>query len=101
VFLSLVAKLTVFFPGEEQLHIMNAASPASGRKTRLFVHICRNFDKDAPLQPTLDFNYQVFAEDIAIVSDNSLSTYRSNLRLKLTFLPTGVPSLRERHCKSA
>ncbi len=67
VFLPFIAKLTVFFPGEGQLHIMNAASPASARKTRLFVPICRNFDKDAPLQATLDFNYQVFAEDLAIV----------------------------------
>jgi phenylpropionate dioxygenase-like ring-hydroxylating dioxygenase large terminal subunit len=67
VFWPFIAKLTVFFPGEGQLHIMNAASPVSARKTRLFVPICRNFDKDAPLQATLDFNYQVFAEDIAIV----------------------------------
>ena len=67
VFFPFVAKLTVFFPREGQLHIMNAASPVSGRKTRLFVPICRNFDKDTPLQATLDFNYQVFAEDIAIV----------------------------------
>ena len=29
--------------------------------------ICRNFDRDAPLQGTLDFNHQVFAEDKAIV----------------------------------
>ena len=49
------------------LHILNAASPISARKTRLFVPICRNFDKDAPLQDTLDFNHQVFAEDKAIV----------------------------------
>ena len=67
VFLPFIAKLTVFFPGGGQLHIMNAASPVSARKTRLFVPICRNFDKDEPLQPTLDFNHQVFAEDIAIV----------------------------------
>jgi vanillate O-demethylase monooxygenase subunit len=67
VFLPFIAKLTVFFPGEGQLHIMNAASPASAGKTRLFVPIRRNFDKDAPLQATLDFNHQVFAEDIAIV----------------------------------
>lgn len=67
VFFPFIAKLTVFFPGEGQLHIMNAASPVSSRKTRLFVPICRNFDKDAPLQATLDFNCQVFAEDIAIV----------------------------------
>ena len=68
VFLPFTAKLTVFFPGEgHRLHILNAASPLSARKTRLFVPICRNFDKDAPLQATLDFNHQVFAEDIAIV----------------------------------
>jgi vanillate O-demethylase monooxygenase subunit len=67
VYLPFTAKLTVTFPGDGQLHILNAASPVSARRTRLFVPICRNFDQDAPLQPTLDFNYQVFAEDIAIV----------------------------------
>jgi len=67
VYLPFTAKLTVFFPDGGQLHILNAASPISARKTRLFVPICRNFDKDAPLQATLDFNHQVFAEDIAIV----------------------------------
>jgi len=66
-FLPFTAKLTVFFPNEGKLHILNIASPVSARKTRLFVPICRNFDKDSPLQDTLDFNYQVFAEDIAIV----------------------------------
>jgi Vanillate O-demethylase oxygenase C-terminal domain len=59
--------LTVGFPGGGLLHILNAASPVSARKTRLFVPLCRNFDKDAPLEQTLDFNNQVFAEDIAIV----------------------------------
>jgi vanillate O-demethylase monooxygenase subunit len=33
----------------------------------LFVPICRNFDKGSPIDETLDFNYQVFAEDIEIV----------------------------------
>jgi phenylpropionate dioxygenase-like ring-hydroxylating dioxygenase large terminal subunit len=65
-FLPFTAKLTVFFPNG-QLHILNAASPVSARKTRLFVPICRNFDKDAPLEATLDFNHQVFGEDQAIV----------------------------------
>lgn len=65
-FLPFTAKLTVFFP-EGQLHILNVASPVSARKTRLFVPICRNFDKDLPLQETLDFNHQVFGEDQAIV----------------------------------
>jgi vanillate O-demethylase monooxygenase subunit len=67
VYLPFTAKLTVGFPGGGQLHIMNAASPVSARKTKLFVPICRNFDKDAPLEVTLDFNNQVFAEDIEIV----------------------------------
>ncbi len=67
VYLPFTAKLTVTFPGGGLLHILNAASPVSARQTRLFVPICRNFDQDAPLEATLDFNYQVFAEDIAIV----------------------------------
>jgi vanillate O-demethylase monooxygenase subunit len=41
--------------------------PISARKTRLFVPVCRNFDKEAPLEATLAFNHQVVAEDIAIV----------------------------------
>lgn len=67
VFHPFTAKLTVKFPGGGLLHIMNAASPVSARRTRLFVPICRNFDKGAPIEDTLEFNYQVFAEDIAIV----------------------------------
>jgi vanillate O-demethylase monooxygenase subunit len=79
VYLPFTAKLTVTFPGGGELHIMNAASPVSARKTRLFVPICRNFDKDAALEETLDFNYQVFAEDIAIVEQQ----YPEDLPLEL------------------
>lgn len=67
VFLPFTARLTVYFPGEGRLCILNAASPISARKTRLFVPICRNFDKDMPLEPVYEFNYQVFAEDKAVV----------------------------------
>ena len=67
VYYPFAAKLTVFFPEDGQLHILNCASPVSARKLRLFVPICRNFDKDAPIQETLDFNLQVFTEDQAIV----------------------------------
>ena len=98
VFLPFTAKLSVFFPNEGRLHILNAACPVSARKTRVFVPICRNFDKDAPLQDTLDFNHQVFEEDKQIVeqqypedlpidlheevhirADRSSITYRQNL----------------------
>ncbi len=67
VWLPFTAKLTVFFLNDGQLHILNAAAPIAARKTRVFVPICRNFDRDAPLQAALDFNHQVFAEDKAIV----------------------------------
>ena len=67
VWLPFTAKLTVFFPNDGRLHILNAASPVSARETRVFSPICRDFDKDAPLQDTMDFNHQVFAEDKAIV----------------------------------
>src|SRR6266481_4641440 len=67
VFLPFAAELTVFFPKNGQLQILNAASPVSARKMRLFVPICRNFDQHAPVQATLDFNHQVFSEDMAIV----------------------------------
>jgi vanillate O-demethylase monooxygenase subunit len=67
VFLPFCAKLSISFPDGGKLHILNAASPISARRTRVFVPICRNFDKEAPLQPTLDFNHKVFDEDRAIV----------------------------------
>jgi phenylpropionate dioxygenase-like ring-hydroxylating dioxygenase large terminal subunit len=66
VSLPFTAKLTVFFPNGK-LCILNAASPVSARQTKVFCPICRDFDKEAPLQDSLDFNHQVFAEDKAIV----------------------------------
>lgn len=67
VFLPFCAKLTVHFPGDGRLCILNAASPVSARKTRLFCPICRNFDQDQPLEPVYEFNAQVFSEDKAVV----------------------------------
>jgi phenylpropionate dioxygenase-like ring-hydroxylating dioxygenase large terminal subunit len=67
VWLPFTAKLTIFFPNDGKLCILNAASPVSARRTRMFCPICRDFDREAPLQDSLDFNHQVFAEDKAIV----------------------------------
>jgi vanillate O-demethylase monooxygenase subunit len=67
VYYPFTAKLTVMYPNEQRLHILNAVCPVSARKLQLFVPICRNFDTDAPIQPTIDFNLQVFTEDQAIV----------------------------------
>lgn len=61
------ARLTVHFPENGRLAILNAASPISARLTRLFVPIARNFDKELPLDDVYAFNRQVFEEDRAIV----------------------------------
>ncbi|MGK7911071.1 MAG: Rieske 2Fe-2S domain-containing protein [Synechococcus sp.] len=67
VFLPFTALLRVHFPDDGRLCILNAASPISARKTRVFCPICRNFDKDQPLEPVYEFNYQIFNEDKAVV----------------------------------
>lgn len=61
------ATLEIHFPDDGRLVIMNAASPVSARKTRMFAPMCRNFDKDIPLQDVYDFNRRVFEEDRALV----------------------------------
>jgi phenylpropionate dioxygenase-like ring-hydroxylating dioxygenase large terminal subunit len=61
------AALVVHFPADGRLHILNAASPVSARKTRLFAPIARNFDKTGSLDDVYAFNAQIFAEDQAIV----------------------------------
>lgn len=65
--LPFTAHLTVHFPDNGRLSILNAASPVSARKTRLFVPITRNFDTERPVQEVYDFNLKVFREDAAMV----------------------------------
>ncbi|MNM23431.1 Methylxanthine N1-demethylase NdmA [compost metagenome] len=67
VFPPFAASLTVHFPEDGKLMILNCASPVSARYTRLFVPISRNFDKDAPIEDTIKFNLQVFQEDAEMV----------------------------------
>jgi phenylpropionate dioxygenase-like ring-hydroxylating dioxygenase large terminal subunit len=67
VHLPFTATLTVHFPEDGRLAIMNAASPVSARKTRLFAPIARNFDRERPIDEVYDFNRRVFEEDKAIV----------------------------------
>lgn len=67
VHLPFTATLTIHFPEEARLVIMNAASPMSARKTRLFAPIARNFDKDLPVEKVHEFNLKVFEEDRRIV----------------------------------
>ncbi len=61
------AMLTIHFPGDGRLWILNLASPVSARRTRLFVPWARNFDIDGPVEDVQAFNAKVFAEDQSIV----------------------------------
>ncbi len=67
VHLPFTATLTIHFPDDGRLVIMNAASPMSARKTRLFAPIARNFDKHLPVEAVHEFNLRVFEEDRRIV----------------------------------
>lgn len=67
VHLPFTATLTVHFPDDGRLVIMNAASPVSAKVTRMFAPIARNFDKDLPVEDTHAFNLRVFEEDRLIV----------------------------------
>ncbi len=46
---------------------MNAATPIAARKTRLFCPLARKFDKDEPIGPMLEINWQIFNKDRVIV----------------------------------
>ncbi len=46
---------------------MNAASPVSEHKTRLFAPIARNFDQHLPVADVYEFNRRIFEEDRRIV----------------------------------
>lgn len=65
--LPFTATLTIHFPNDGRLVIMNAASPVSARKTRLFAPIARNFDTQLPVEEVHAFNLRVFEEDRLIV----------------------------------
>ncbi|MEO1593147.1 MAG: Rieske 2Fe-2S domain-containing protein, partial [Cyanobacteria bacterium J06632_22] len=67
VFLPFAAILRVHFPNDGRLCILNAPSPISARKTRLFSPLCRNFDQDQSLEPVYEFNRQIFNEDKEVV----------------------------------
>ena len=57
------AILSIDFPENGLLKILNACCPVSHNKTRLFVPLTRNFDTTGDLQAVYDFNAQIFAED--------------------------------------
>ena len=65
--LPFTATLVVHFPDDGRLCIMNAASPVSSRRTRMFAPIAKNFDTHQDPQDIYDFNLRIFEEDRRIV----------------------------------
>ncbi|GAA0469783.1 MULTISPECIES: Rieske 2Fe-2S domain-containing protein [Tatumella] len=80
--LPFTATLTIHFPGESRLVIMNAASPVSARKTRMFAPIARNFDLHIPVQDICDFNRRVFEEDRLMVETQRPENLPSDMTLE-------------------
>ena len=71
VYPPLTAILTVDFPEDGVLRIMNIASPVSASECTLYVPLVRNFGQTGSLEDVYAFNAQIFAEDQAIVEAQS------------------------------
>jgi len=67
VHLPFTASITVHFPDNGRLVVLNCASPVSSRMTRMFAPIARNFDQHIPVEAVHEFNRRVFEEDRRVV----------------------------------
>lgn len=92
VFPPFCARLTVHFPGSDRLCILNAPSPVSARKTRLFCPLARNFNKDGPLDEVLAFNLQIFNEDRVIVESQKPEDLPLDMQME-THIPADRTSI--------
>lgn len=79
------AILTVHFPNDGVLKILNACCPISHNKTRLFVPLTRNFDTTGDLQAVYDFNAQIFAEDQEFVESQKPEELPLDLTMEAHF----------------
>ncbi len=84
------ARLIVHFPDSGRLWILNAASPISARKTRLFCPLARNFGKDGPLEDVYNFNAQIFNEDKIIVESQKPEDLPLDLQMEVHIAADGA-----------
>ncbi len=63
VHLPFSARLTIDFPDDQQLIILNLASPVSANRTHMFVPVARRFDPPVSDEHIHAFNLRVFGED--------------------------------------
>lgn len=67
IHLPFLARLVIDFPGAGQQALLNAASPVSARRTRVFSIVARNFDREKPVEDLIAFQLRIYGEDQAIV----------------------------------
>jgi vanillate O-demethylase monooxygenase subunit len=79
------AILSIDFPNQGLLKILNACCPVSHNKTRLFVPLTRNFDTTGDLQEVYDFNAQIFAEDQDMVESQKPEELPLDLTMEAHF----------------
>ncbi|WP_104505477.1 aromatic ring-hydroxylating oxygenase subunit alpha [Acinetobacter indicus] len=79
------ATLTIYFPNDGILKILNACCPVSAHQTRLFVPLTRNFDTTGDLQAVYDFNAQIFAEDQDMVESQKPEELPLDLSMEAHF----------------
>jgi phenylpropionate dioxygenase-like ring-hydroxylating dioxygenase large terminal subunit len=92
VHLPFTATLTIHFPEAGRLVIMNAASPVSARKTRLFAPMARNFDKHLPIEDAHAFNLRIFEEDRRMVESQRPERLPLDLTLEM-HIPADASSI--------
>ena len=79
------AILTVHFPQDGLLKILNACCPVSHNQTRLFVPLTRNFDTTGDVQAVYDFNAQIFSEDQEMVESQKPEELPLDISLEAHF----------------
>jgi phenylpropionate dioxygenase-like ring-hydroxylating dioxygenase large terminal subunit len=80
--LPFIATLVVHLRGEACLSVMNAASPVSAGRTRMFAPIARNFNTDQPAHNLIRGSRCVFEQDRALVELSTVEQSRSDARLE-------------------
>ena len=61
--------MQIDFDDERTQHILAAVSPVSNTSSRVFMQFARNYDRDKPIEESLQFEESVVREDLAILED--------------------------------
>lgn len=91
------ATLTIHLRNGAKMVIMNAASPVSAKKTRLFAPIVKNFDLEDSEADIIDYNLKIFEEDRLMVETQKPERLPLDLGLE-AHIPADRSSIMLRRC---